>query len=224
MNAVRPAWRAYIVGETAVIDRLIDILAGTDLEVVRDGEDAYLHGSAFDAARSDNDARVLSHTLLPRVNAALRLDDVTWVPVTLADRVSDGAGPVTVFAEVHMVGRSRLTVGGDPGPRVRAAAFAHADANDQYAAALNLFGASTDLKWVDLYKIYELMRDAADGDLSARTGVSPNQITAFTVSANDAGVSGADARHAIPNRQRPRRTMTLSEARGLISTMFRSWT
>jgi len=104
------------------------------------GEDAYLHGPAFDAALSDNDAHALLQALLPRVNAALRLDKSHWVSVKLADRVSDGAGPVTVFAEVPMVSRSRLTVGGDPGLRVRAAAFTHADANDQFAAALELFG------------------------------------------------------------------------------------
>jgi hypothetical protein len=223
MNAARAAWRSYIVGETAVIDRLTDIFAGTDLEIVRDGDNAYMHGPAFDTARSANDARALSQTLLPRVNAALRLDDVTWVPVKLADRLSDGAGPVTVFAEAHIVGRSRLTAGGDPGPRVRAATFAHADANVRYAAALELFGSSADLKWVDLYKVYELLLDAADGDLPARTGVSANQISAFTQSANDAGVSGADARHAIPKKQPPRRTMTLPRAREFISTMLRTW-
>lgn len=153
----------------------------------------------------------------------LRLDDVTHPLVTLTDRISDGSGPVTVFAEVHMSGRGRMTVGADPGPSVRAAAFTHAADDDRYAAALDLFGSSPDLKWVDLYKVYELLLDAA-GDLPTHTGLSANQISAFTVSANDAGVSGADARHAIPQKQRAKRTMTLAEGREVIRSMLRNWT
>lgn len=38
--------------------------------------------------------------------------------------------------------KSLFTVGGDPGPRIRAAAFAHANSDPHYAAALELFGST----------------------------------------------------------------------------------
>lgn len=72
--------------------------------------------------------------------------------------------------------------------------------------------------------MYEPLLEAASGQLSKRTGVSANQLKALTASANDAGVSGTEARHAIPQSQPYKRAMTLPEGRDFVAGMLRDWT
>lgn len=60
--------------------------------------------------------------------------------------------------------------------------------------------------------------------IAAHAGVSENHVSAFTSSANYAGVSGLDARHAVPRKQPSKRTMTLPEGREFIASMLRHWT
>jgi hypothetical protein len=51
------------------------------------------------------------------------------------------------------------------------------------------------LGWVELYKVFEIVRDSAPkADLA--TMVNAGDLKAFTASANRPDISGSDARHA----------------------------
>ena len=128
-----------------------------------------------------------------------------------------------MFAEAHLFAEGRLTVGGDPGPEVTSKVFETALADDWFRQALELFGSSKDLSWGDLYKIYELLLCASAGALSDRTRVSKNRLGSFQASANDAGISGDEARHAIPQKQPTSSPMAFNEARDLIRQMLAEW-
>jgi hypothetical protein len=92
-----------------------------------------------------------------------------------------------------------------------------------FAQAVELFGSSPDLGWGDLYKIYELLEHAAAGQFRERAGISKSQQDAFTASANDAGISGIQARHAIPRKQQAKRSMTNREAQELVRQVLATW-
>ena len=92
-----------------------------------------------------------------------------------------------------------------------------------FAQAVELFGSSPDLGWGDLYKIYELLEHSAEGRLRERVGISKAQEDAFTASANDAGISGIQARHAIPRKQQAKRSMTNREAQEFVRQMLAAW-
>jgi hypothetical protein len=120
-------------------------------------------------------------------------------------------------------GEGRLFAGGDPGPSLAAALLTTARTDAHFAQAVELFGSSPDLGWGDLYKIYELLEYAAEGRLRERVGISKSQEDTFTASANDAGISGIQARHAIPRKQQAKRSMTNREAQELVREMLAAW-
>lgn len=126
-------------GETSSLDRLAELLAGRNVELERDGDHGYLHGAVLDGAADTQEVSGRARRVLPRVYAALRLEDVMYPPIALTDRISGGSGPATVFAEVQMVAPARLTVGGDPGPTASTALFARVRSDSNYAAAMELF-------------------------------------------------------------------------------------
>lgn len=140
-----------------------------------------------------------------------------------SSRVSEGTGPHTVFAQAHLSGEGRLFAGADPGPSLTAALLEAVRSDAHFAQAVELFGSSPDLGWGDLYKIYELLEHAAAGRLRERVGISKSQEDAFTASANDAGISGIHARHAIPRKQQAKRSMTNREAQDFVRQMLAAW-
>jgi hypothetical protein len=216
-------WRVYVEGDDPSLERLAVLLHGTSVELQLDAEGPYLHESAISEAIDAHSAMQRASELLPRLNAAGRLDSPSFQPVKVSSRVSDGAGTHTVFAQAHLSGEGRLLAGGDPGPPLTAALLDAACTDAHYAQAVELFGSSPDLGWGDLYKIYELLEHAAGGRLRERTGISKSQEDAFTASANDAGISGIQARHAIPRKQQAKRSMTNPEAQELIRQMLAAW-
>jgi hypothetical protein len=216
-------WRVYVEGDDSSLERLAILLHGTDVELQLDAEGPYLHGKAISEASDAHSAMQRTSELLPRLNAAGRLDSPSFQPVQVGSRVSDGAGRDTVFALAHLSGEGRLMAGGDPGPLLTVALLDAARTDTNFAQAVELFGSSPDLGWGDLYKIYELLEHAAAGRLRERTGISKSQGDAFTASANDAGISGILARHAIPRKQQAKRSMTNREAQELIRQMLVAW-
>ena len=216
-------WRVYVEGDDSSLERLAILLHGLDVELQLDTEHPYLHGGAISEAIDAHSALQRASELLPRLNAAGRLDSPSFRPVHVGSRVSDGTGPHTVFAQAHLLGEGRLFAGGDPGPSLTSALLTTVRSDAHFAQAVELFGSSPDLGWGDLYKIYELLEYAAEGRLRERVGISKSQEDAFTASANDAGISGTQARHAIPRKQQAKRSMTNREAQELVRQMLAAW-
>jgi hypothetical protein len=212
-----------VEGDEASLERLAVLLHGTSVELQFDAENPYLHGDAISEAADPHSALQRASELLPRLNAAGRLDSPSFQPVRVRSRVSNGPGPHTVFGRAHLSGESHLFLGGDPGPPLTVAMLGAALTDAHFAQAVELLGSSPDLGWGDLYKIYELLEHAAKGRLRERTGISRVQEQAFTASANDAGISGIQARHAIPRKQRAKRSMTNREAQDLVRQMLAVW-
>ena len=82
------------------------------------------------------------------------------------------------------------------------------------AKALRLF--SRELDWVNLCRIHEVMQENIGG-------LSGEEFSAFTGSANNSSVSGDFARHGGIKSGIPKKTITLSEAQYLIKRTAREW-
>lgn len=103
------------------------------------------------------------------------------------------------------------------------------------AKALRLF--SQDSDWVNLYRIFEIIReDMPKGRIHALGWATGKEIDTFTRSANDPAITGDFARHGKifrgkkkPSRQTRRNkstppdTMSLASARHLIGRFLRAW-
>jgi hypothetical protein len=80
------------------------------------------------------------------------------------------------------------------------------------AEVLDLMGAGMEApSWVELYKVYEILRDDVRLDKIETHGwATGTEISAFTASANRSDVSGIGARHARQPGGPPKRTMTIN--------------
>lgn len=96
--------------------------------------------------------------------------------------------------------------------------------NDPRASAALRFLKGGKTGWVELYKVFELIReDLAPLKLEDSGWITKRQLSAFTASANHPKVSGEDARHAVQSGQVPKNTMDLGTAQNLMSMLLRQW-
>src|SRR4051812_6171690 len=123
-------WRVYVSGQERDVSRVSELIEGGHLALdASDPSAPYLHGAAFDEALDASDALTIGRAVLPRLNAAGRLDSSQFTPLELTSRVHDGT-TTHVFAEADLFAEGRLTVGGDPGPGVTSRALETALADD----------------------------------------------------------------------------------------------
>ncbi|MEU2661201.1 hypothetical protein [Micromonospora sp. NPDC007220] len=170
---------------------------------------------------------------LALVNGAGRAHDSSFKPVRLTGRYTDGDKTHHVVSVEGIETRSRVgiatvTIPGQavtpppppPGPTLVALAIQHPDVSD----ALMLLGKPEPLNWVELYKVFEVIRDSVKPTPLDRSGLATkDEISAFTCSANRPDVSGPDARHARMRGGPPQRQMALREGRDFISRLAKAW-
>lgn len=222
-------WRVFLEGHIFDLDTLVRLFpSGADpsVSMAEDGT-YYLSGAAIDRAVEAADALKVASDVLPLLNGAGRAGSADFRPVKLAERLIDETKTerhVFVFAEAHMEGRGRLTVG-DPRAPSPSPAASKASSDPVLMEAIRRMGESPDLSWIDLYKIFEVLEEGAGGEaaLRKRTGVTKAQISRFTHTANHPGGGGELARHARSRQQPPADPMTVEEGRAVIRELISSW-
>lgn len=92
------------------------------------------------------------------------------------------------------------------------------------AEALALMGRTPELGWIELWKVYEIVRhNIRPAKVTSLGWVTTNDESAFTASANRPDISGQRARHARMPGHRPRRTMSERAGRQFISGLVAAW-
>lgn len=138
--------------------------------------------------------------------------------------------PMPTVADLDIVLPARRTNPPDPAPFI---AIALTDVT--VAKALRIF--SHDSDWVNLYRIYEIIReDLPKGRIHAAGWATSKEIDIFTRSANDPAITGDFARHGKisrgkkkssrqtqRNKSAPPDAMSLALARHLIGRLLRAW-
>lgn len=173
-------------------------------------------------------------TCVQRLNGTARALDSGFRPVTLSGRYTGQGGATVVLTAESLEARSRLSVlavanGAPPataaprkGPRYVALARSDSDVAD----ALHVLGQPTKhLDWYDLFKVLEIVRDAAGGTGTITTSgwVTSAELSRFTASANHPGWSGAAARHARQVGPSPSRGLSLEEGHQLVRRLVVAW-
>lgn len=166
--------------------------------------------------------------LLTQLNGLARAMTDDFRPVRLVGRYSrDGCDVQQIImsdtAEMREQAMSITAVVGGvvqqrPTPGIR---YLTAATNADVADALRILGENESaLTWVELYKVYEIVREnllpLRIADVCSATDL---EVKAFTASANRPDVSGGAARHARLPGLPPKRIMSLGSARAFIGQL-----
>jgi hypothetical protein len=224
--------KARLDGHEFDLQDLADWLPAGNIRVAKDDEGYYLSAAVIDNPPEGKTFYEAAQGLLPMVNGIGRLKSATFRPVKLDGRYQDGekrhtvvgVGTAEVRVRAHAVG---IVTGPDgkvkPQPLPPGIAYAELTAHPEVAEALTIL-ATHDGGWVELYKVYEIIRDAMKPVALDKSGLATkDEIRAFTGSTDRPDVSGIGARHARMGGGPPKRTMTELQAREFIGRLLRAW-
>jgi hypothetical protein len=226
--------KAWLTGRARDLQLAKQAFASGDPVVATEDKEYYLASRRLNEVLPDASRLYdIAQAELTKVNGVARLIDSGFLPVQLTG--SFGVGDVTylisgdrsrTFEEltelIESLGRKPSTPPSLPGAKYVALAGLH----PEVAETLAILGKPVPkLDWFDLYKIYEIIRDQVGSHvaLNAKNWVAPADLRAFTASANRPDVSGLAARHARVSGAMPRHSISLDEARALITKLVRAW-
>lgn len=207
--------KAWLEGHEYDLDDLIELLSSGNTRVVKDNDGYYLTSTEIDDRPTGVPFYEVAAQVLRRVNGLARAKNPQYRPVRLAGRYHDGDRPHTVVPIGTVEARARIyaaaVVISDEatrvpqlpanGPQFVSLATAHPDV----AEALALMGQPEPLGWVEMWKVYEVVRDnIKPSDIVALGWFTRAEVSGFGAGANRPDVSGTSARHArMGGRHRP---------------------
>jgi hypothetical protein len=221
-------WEVPLEGAAVDLDRLVVLGGGHSVER-RTRDQCVLTSPSFESLPNERTVLAVAQALLQTMNAAARLDDVSYQLVRLSGAVFwEGEGLRDVFDGDEATVRDHeqvtvVTVGGDPwrvAPQrtlgARALAANHAGVND----ALRFWNAAD---WAGWYKVLEVVRGEIDP--VANGCVSRGEESRFAHTANHQAALGDKARHARMRTAPPSHPMSDADgqdfARRLIECLVR---
>jgi len=233
----RVAVKAWLEGHQFDLQDVADLLSSGRVRVIHDANDDafYLISPALDSPPQPGRFDIPAEKLLDLINGLARANNSGFRPVRLSGRYTDSSGRtihmVTAKSEARAVTRvTAVVLGPDGQPRPDPPSpwpdrLALAETNPDVARVLEILGRGDALDWYNLYKVYEIVRDAIKPEELHKLGwTTKKREGAFTGSANLYSVSGNEARHAVDKSgDPPKETMTQSEGRSYISDLVAKW-
>ena len=225
------AWRAYLRCDPGPLEQIKAHLGGSGIEIGHnDAGEPFITSAVTESLHDLPEAATWAHEQLVYMNAAIRvlfgrsqsfkiqkyeqvMQDGTTRPVAFA------SGPWT-YATVTLRDPEPLP------PSDLVHRIAVRGGRDRYfKEAAGRLSRPEHLDWVELYKVYELLRQSAGGstEFLEHSGWTHTAQKAFTASANRPDVSGDGARHAVMAGDHPQHTMTLPEAVEAMLAALRSF-
>lgn len=226
--------KAWLVGHEFDLEDLTDLLPAGDVRVVKEGDRYYLTSSEIDNQPDGLPYYEIAPLVLQRVNGLGRAYKPEFRPVALSGTYQDGDQQHVVVqvdsAEVRVrAGVVAVVTNSDgeplpqpdpPGPQRASLAATHPDV----AEALTIMGQPGTLGWVEMYKVYEIIKASVRPRTIEQLGwTTAADDSAFRASANRPDVSGAGARHSRMPSGTPRHRMTEIEGRQFLSRLVTTW-
>lgn len=222
--------RVWLAGRGSDLDTLAELFSSGDAVIDHDDGSYFLSSPSLDVL-SGTEILDVATAILGRLNGLARVLHDNYRPVESDGRFVDSDGNNhTVIRVPTIEGTARVfapkITGGTPQPRPPGAVdFAGlTSTNPDVAEAVAILGRHP-LTWIDLYKVFEIIRDNVGNQKSLidKGWKTRDEISAFTVSANSPRVSGEEARHARLTSGTPQHVMNLDEGRALITSLVTSW-
>jgi hypothetical protein len=244
--------KAELEGHPVDLDALAREFPTGDPHIVVTGEGTFLEATALDSMFDDAGRLVdTANEHLARLNGYAILAVAGYQAVRLTSRFVRAGGPTHVHLVAHDEARARdsVTVVALVSAETRATAFvvasvvvdgvpvapvppdglrhlARATTDKNVADLLALIGNAESLGWYELYKAYEIIRDAVGGGQKGLIDggwTTKLELSRFTGSANHPDASGAGARHARQSGGPPSNAMALGEGQQFIRDLARRW-
>jgi hypothetical protein len=231
-------WEVQVTGPVGILDELTRAFRTGDPTLTHEDDRFVLRSPTFRDAEAATAIRSRAETIVEVLSAVARitLQSTERLEVASLTQVRpDGgrdifielkpavirvtAGQISV-AVTHSDGTVQEFRPSDPTPGIVSRALKDPAA----VRALRLRDAS-DLAWTDLYRLYEIIKDAIGGDdrIAAAGWANNAQLDRFRRTANSVAAAGDQARHGVEQTQPPPSPMPLNEARALIDHLLRSW-
>ncbi len=227
--------KAWLDGDDFDLQDLTTLFAGGDIKIICDTEGYYLTSTEIDSHSADAALHSAAIRVLSYVNGIGRVNDPGFRPVRLVGRYSDDNGIHRIIVADTANFRARgsaaiaTNVGGQELERSnesnrRASYTQMALPGSDVEEALAIMGQQQPLSWVEMYKIYEIIKHDVDGAIWEQAwGIKKAQLEIFNGSANHPDISGPTGRHARVAGSKPGRSMSIPQARQLISDLVDSW-
>ena len=182
--------KAWLDGHQFDLEDLAYLLPTGDVRVIKEGDRYYLSAPELDNPPQGKQFYEVAPDALNRVNAIGRLNRPEFQPVKLAMQFeTDHGHHHHVVVKGAAISRSKaygvlvsangqVQIPPPPGPDQVRVAHTHPDA----AQALEILGTSSALGWVELYKVFEIVRDAVKPTKLNDAGLADTRdITALSV-------------------------------------------
>lgn len=227
-------WKAWLEGHDFDLYDLTRLFAAGDTQVVKDSDAYYLASVEIDNRPESEAFYEAAQRVLTLVNGVGQAENSAFRPVRLSGVYNEGGQRHVVARAETAEARSQAlaaatvtapdgTERADPpplGPERVNKAMRHPVA----AEALGIMAKPEPTSWVDLYKVYEIMRDAMKPASLDQSGwATKKRFEAFTASANRPDSGGPDSRHARMPGTAPKRVMSIAAARDFIGLLLTHW-
>ncbi len=231
-------WLVRLKGHEFDLEELSDHFASAKCNVKKDDDDYYyLRSSDLDQMSDPDVVSERAQELIAHMNGATKLlSGGSYRPVEF-DAVTqvgdDGKRHHHITLSATVEGRSRmtgkLTVGETDEttdvlrPPSGAESLVHlANQNEKVADALRFYERGD---WVNLYKAWEVVCDAAGGlhQVVKNGWAAEPDRSRFTGTAQSREELGDDARHASERYEPPANPMSLDEARSFVKSVIEAW-
>ncbi|MEV5561241.1 hypothetical protein AB0L44_47060 [Nonomuraea wenchangensis] len=224
--------KARLKGKDHDLRLLAELFAQGEPRIGRDEAGYFLSSPQLDGLISDG-AFLLETAgqVLTEVNGIATLVHGSFLPVELDGHFDEAQGRKHAVIAVETVvarasvGTPTVMINGAPQPRtspadvLTRAAAAHADV----AEALRLF-ATRPLGWVEVYKIFEIIKaNIKPTGLDTTGWVTRKDLNQLTENCNRPELGGPTARHARSAGRPGSQPLTIEKAQELISAIARRW-
>jgi hypothetical protein len=233
-------WQVQLKGHPYDLEDVFENQQSKSWSIILEGDDFFLESDRFKDLQDDDEVRQNAQRLIELINgsAKLRIPGFRSIEIGRVSRIDEnGSRHHFVQLKGSVSARSKLRAAAIvaksngivkekdiENPDRILSTYELAEDNENVADALRLYG-KAELSWVDLYKIYEIIRDDVGNvnDLLNRQYVLKKDLSRFTHTAQHPGVIGDEARHARVAADVPKDPMSIVEANLLISTLLSKW-
>jgi hypothetical protein len=229
-------WQVELTGHQFDLEDLPRWFTAPELRVVEQDGRFLLEAERFDDLHESAAVHAAAYELLPRIIGVAKLKNGSFRDVAVGSAIreldEEGrershlvllAGTAELRAKASgvlvKVGEDELSAPA-PGSLDTDQWLRAAKADPEAQEVLDILGGRPH-DWVNLYKVYEIVRSRAD--VKSSGWASDNELTRFTRTANHPDAAGQGARHGRMSAYPPPKPMSLSEADALVGRIVIAW-